>query len=91
MPILQERRRGSRTYLDPLLPDWGLWTDILLVAGVSWTSPFLVKDLICSWGQFPVWKTPKACGRQSLLGFCGPSERKETKFSLKIFLSLIVD
>ena len=33
---------------------WGLWTDILLVAGVSWTTPFLVKDLICSWGQFPV-------------------------------------
>ena len=70
---------------------WGLWADLLSVVGACWTCPFLVKDLICSWVQFPVRKNVGRLWWAALLAFCGSFGKKGTKLFSKISLSLIID
>ena len=35
---------------------WDLWASLISIPGLPWVCPYFVKDLLSSWGGFPIRK-----------------------------------
>ena len=46
---------------------WGLWAALLSLPGLQWVCPYLVKDLLQGWTDFPIRKSAKKVWRAAPL------------------------
>ena len=46
---------------------WGLWAALLSLPGLQWVCPYLVKDLLQGWNDFPIRKSARKVWRAAPL------------------------